>query len=290
MKKVSTLLLSFLALGSAIAQSADSTAQKQDTIKVGNFVIIKKRNSEDEANKQRRNNDADVKVIINKPRYQQKQNIQTNWWIFDLGFANYRDETNYAAAATGGYLQQVGSSAPVTQSSFNLNTGKSSNVNIWVFMQKVNVVKHAINLKYGLGLEMYNYRYDTRLSYRKDPSPYVFNDTISFSKNKLYAGYVTVPVMLNVDFTPGKKNGLSMSAGLSAGYLLSARNKQISKERGKEKENSNFNLNPWRFAAIGELGLGPVRLYGSYSLNALHKDATRLEQYPYTIGVRFSNW
>ena len=47
---------------------------------------------------------------------------------------------------------------------------------------------------------------------------------------------------------------------------------------------------PWRFAAIAEIGLGPVRLYGSYSLNRLQKEITRVEQYPYAVGIRFSNW
>ena len=78
--------------------------------------------------------------------------------------------------------------------------------------------------------------------------------------------------------------------GVSAGYLVGSRNKQISGERGKQKINGNFEMEPWRLAAIGELGIGPVRLYGSYSLNKLQKDVTRLEQFPYAIGIRFSNW
>jgi hypothetical protein len=49
-------------------------------------------------------------------------------------------------------------------------------------------------------------------------------------------------------------------------------------------------LQPWRFAVVGELGLGPVRLYGSYSLNDLHKESTGLKQTPYAVGIRFSNW
>jgi hypothetical protein len=171
-----------------------------------------------------------------------------------------------------------------------LNAGKSSNVNLWIFMQKMNVSKHILNLKYGLGLEMYNFRYDRSVSYRKDPAPFVFNDTISFSKNKLYAGYITAPLMINIDTRPGKKNGLTFSAGVSAGYLIASRNKQVSNERGKVKYKGDFDLEPFRLAAIGEVGLGPVRLYGSYSLNKLHRTSTGLDQTPFAFGVRFSNW
>ena len=157
-------------------------------------------------------------------------------------------------------------------------------------MQKVNLIKHVVNLKYGLGLEMYNYRYDTRLSYRKEPAPFVFNDSISFTKNKLYVEYLTIPIMLNINTTPDSRRGFSISAGVSAGYLTNSRNKQISGERGKQKYKGDFNFEQWRVALIGEMGLGPVRVYGSYSLNRLQKDVTRVEQYPYTVGIRFSNW
>jgi hypothetical protein len=72
--------------------------------------------------------------------------------------------------------------------------------------------------------------------------------------------------------------------------LLASRNKQVSGDRGKQKYKGDLALEPWRLAAIGEIGLGPVRLYGSYSLNQLQKTYTRMEQYPYTIGIRFSSW
>ena len=96
--------------------------------------------------------------------------------------------------------------------------------------------------------------------------------------------------MLNVNTTPHRKNGFSFSLGASAGYLIDSRNKQISGERGKQKYHGSFDLQPWRVATITELGLGPVRLYGSYSLNALHQASTGLDQFPYAVGLRFSNW
>jgi hypothetical protein len=180
---------------------------------------------------------------------------------------------------------------PVTKNSFNLRNEKSSNVNIWFFMQKRNIAKHVLNLKYGLGLEMYNYRFESNISFRNSPQPSVFMDSIGFTKNKLYAGYVTVPLMLNITPSGQTRRGFTFSAGMSAGYLIGSRNKQISAERGKQKIRGNLNMEPWRIAAIGEIGLGPVRLYGTYSLNSLQqKDRTGLEQYPYAVGIRFSTF
>jgi len=54
---------------------------------------------------------------------------------------------------------------------------------------------------------------------------------------------------------PENKKSLSFSAGVSAGYLISSRNKQISAERGKQKISGNFDLEPFRLAIIWRIGL-----------------------------------
>ncbi len=154
-------------------------------------------------------------------------------------------------------------------------------------MQRLNLTKGVVNLKYGLGLEMFNFRYENNISYHKNPA-YIFKDSINFSKNKLYASYLSVPFMINFNTRPGRKEGLSFSAGVSAGYLVGSRNKQKSSERGKEKVKGDFDLEKFRVAYIAELGLGPVRLFGSYSMNTLHERG--LKQYPYSFGVRLSNF
>ena len=280
---------------------SDSILVKQDTIKVGNFFIVKKGNEYTSPNSAIvkignvtiNANDLDNKPVIKIERKKPApKKISTNWWILDLGFAGHRDETNYATAVVNNnYLRTFGAAngAPNNQT-FNLNNGKTTNVNLWFFMQKVSIVKQAIFLKYGMGMEMYNFRYDSRVSYRKESYPYVYNDSISFSKNKLFAGYLSVPLMLHINTTPGNKKGFSFSAGVSAGYLVGSRVKQKSEERGKQKYKGDFDLSPFRTALIGELGIGPVKLYGSYSLNTLHDSYTRLEQYPFAVGIRFSNW
>ncbi|MDP1842960.1 MAG: outer membrane beta-barrel protein [Sediminibacterium sp.] len=295
MKRILCMAAVLLATAVTTFAQTDSSGSlnNPDTIKVGNFIIIKKDKGNagnSDVYQTRRNNNLNMRFNVER-RPAKKKNVSTNWWIVDLGFANMRDNTNYGFAQAGSYFKSFRpADGPVNESSYRLRTGKSTNVNLWFFMQKLNISKHVLNLKYGLGVEMYNFRYDSRISHRKDPQPFVYNDSIGFSKNKLYVGYLTVPLMININATPDKRNGFSFSGGVSAGYLLSSRNKQISAERGKQKYKNDFDFEPWRFAAIGELGIGPVRLYGSYSLNKLQKDATRLEQFPYTVGIRLSNW
>ena len=169
-------------------------------------------------------------------------------------------------------------------------------MNIWFFMQRLSLVKQNVNLKYGLGLELNNYRYKSSavLSYREagvipysngiqTNAPFIFRDSISFSKNKLAADYLTVPMMLNINFTPKRKNGFGLSGGISAGYLYSARYKT---KEGKdvEKVKSDFDLERFKLSYIGELSLGPVRLYGSYAMKNMWEKG--LDMTPYTLGFR----
>jgi hypothetical protein len=266
----------------------DSSAKQLDTLQIGGFTIVR---DGEPAKHSASSSHTNYNVIWTNRPAKKNKTISTNWLIFDLGFANYRDLTNYSYAQAGSYLRIMRPGDPaVNEGTTTLNSGKSSNVNIWLFMQRASLSKNVLNLKYGLGLEMYNFRYDSRISFRNAPAPMAFNDSISFTKNKLYAGYVTVPLMININTQPNSRRGLIMSVGMSAGYLLASRNKQVSGDRGKQKYRGDLALEPWRLAAIGEIGLGPVRLYGSYSINQLQKTYTRMEQYPYTIGIRFSSW
>ena len=106
-------------------------------------------------------------------------------------------------------------------------------------------------------------------------------------KNKLAADYITVPLMLNFNFTPGRGRGFGFSAGVSGGMLYSARQKI--KDGGKKtKVHDDFDLNKWKVSYIAELLLGPVKLYGSYATQSMWDKG--LDQTPYTVGFRFANW
>lgn len=282
-----------LALQGFAQTDTTNNDNKVDTVHVGNFIIIQRNKDKKYGADSSYNdwNDHTWNVNLNLFRNRNRSrtyhsNISTNWFIFDLGFANWRDNTAYGTAEANAFLH-AGSGQPFTKSDLKLVTAKSTNVNIWFFMQKLNVTKHVLNLKYGLGLEMYNFRYENNILYNKNPV-YLYRSDNDFSKDKLYAGYLTVPLMVNINATPQKKRGFSFSAGVSAGYRVGSHTKTKGGGVGKTKSSGDFDLDPWRFAYIAELGIGPIRLYGSYSINALQQDA--VVQYPYAVGIRFSNW
>lgn len=265
-----------------------------DTVKLGRLRIIKSQDSNYKKDWESMIEEGDfdnTKITIARTPKKLK-NTETNWWILDIGFANFVDKspTLYWLAANPNSLPFY--PGPVmSPENFTLNNRKSTNVNIWVVTQKLNLYQHKINLKYGLGVEMFNFRFDKSISFREDIEKNVKFDVIPFTKNKLLVKYLTVPVQFNFSPNPYNKKAFYASIGMSAGYLWNAKNKQISSARGKEKFRGNFNLNDWRFATIGELGVGSIRLYGSFAnSNLFNKNQSFIDMQPFAVGLRFSKF
>lgn len=286
-----------------IINGVDTVRIGTDTVKIGSILIVNKPSASEKPNFKTTIRIGDssarffngdfkkTKIEISKGPKQLK-NLETNWWTLDLGFANYHDKSPmiyWLADPLPNNLSIY--PGPVYSKSFSLNNKKSSNVNIWVVQQKMNLYKHKINLKYGVGVEMFNFRFEKPISFREDISGFVKYDDVVFAKNKLLVKYLTIPVQINFKPNPNLKKGFYASVGMSAGYLLNAKNKQISAERGKEKFEGNFNLNDWRVATIGELGVGSIRLYGSYGMtNLFNKSQVFYDMQPFALGLRFSKF
>lgn len=299
------LLTAFFCLSQTLSAQLSDTARKSgtDTLRVGNIVILTKGDHDQPASDSvKREKDKSFSIRFGRKSKKALSNISTNWLILDLGFNNFNDQTNYAAAKAGNYIvDNPASNFPISASDFQLRASKSINVNIWLFMQRMNLVKHHINLKYGLGIELNNYRFRSQLSFKEPGFPpyyagntaiqhaFIIRDSINFSKNKLAADYVTVPFMINFCSNPGDPHrGISLSVGISAGYLYSQRNKQVSNERGTQTNKGDYDLKEFKFSYIAEIGLGPLRLYGSYSPTSIFKQGLDIQTY--NVGVRFSNW
>jgi hypothetical protein len=282
MKRTLTLIVILCSALTGFAQS-DSTGKsgEPDTIKVGGMIIIRKGGGGHEIVRERRDHDNDTS--FHRHHYNKPTNSSTNWWIVDLGFSNFNDKTIYSSVETQAF-------APLSSAeTFKLRNWKSRNVNFWFFMQRLNVVEHVINLKYGLGIELNNYFFDNpEVRFTKNPTV-VTQDPAwdDLKKNKLAADYITAPIMLNINFTPHHGRGFGISGGVSAGYLYSSRQKI--KDGGHiSKTHDDFDLRKWKVSYVGELLLGPVKLYGSYAFKSMWEKG--LDQTPYTVGMRLSNW
>ncbi|MFN5422728.1 MAG: outer membrane beta-barrel protein [bacterium] len=269
-------------------KAADTLKSTMDTIKVGSIVIAGKGLSQSidrviQTLESLKNENINKLDELTKKKIKK---VSTNWMVFDIGFSGYSDRTNYSSSSAQNFLQnQAG--IPASKGDYALRGSRISNFNLWFFMQRLSIASGVLNLKYGLGIESNNYFFKSGITYVDGISPYTIRSTSSMSKNKLVANYLTVPLMLNVNTNPKKpEKGLQFSAGISGGYLYSSRQKQIS-DAGKNKVKTDFNLERFKVSYVGEIGLGPVKLYTSIAMKPMHQFG--LDQQPYTVGVRFSN-
>src|SRR5690606_17509382 len=144
MKRLITLCAVLCTVMTSFAQTDTIPKQKPDTIKIGGMVIIREPGGSYDSTRRRDR----VFSIRNRRSSDKPANLSTNWWIFDIGFSNFTDNTNYPTAITD---------ANIGEDNLRARAGKSRNIGIWIFMQRLNLVKHVVNLKYGLGLELNNY-------------------------------------------------------------------------------------------------------------------------------------
>lgn len=207
--------------------------------------------------------------------------------MLDLGINYLSDKTNYNDPAVQQYLNV----SPELQNEnlFSMRAGKSINVNVYPVLASyrlLNAKRQRIYIAAGVGLQMYNFRFTKSTTYINETVPEVVMDTIGFEKNKLGFTFLSVPLMLNFKTKLAKDAWLVYGVGITGGYRIASWTKQVSDERGKQKNHDQFNFNNFNSCITAEFGVdGYFRLYASYQVTPLHKDI--MDQYPYCIGVRF---
>jgi len=262
---------------------------QNDTIKIGQLLISKPESKSNLSWEQIiKNKDLNgLKVNFKKSNNNFKQ-LETSWFAFDIALVNYLDETKYAENKS---LSNPAIGEPLSKFKMQLNNGKSTNINIWVVQQKYRLKNPAFYLKYGLGLEMFNFRYEYGINFRKNESMFIYLSDESYEKNKLFTSYLSAPVQFGYDFKLKNYKILGISGGLVTGYLFKSYNKQINRELGKEKYKSNFSLRDMRLAGVFEIRIDKLKFFGTASLqNMLDKMNTNQSLYPYSFGLRFSKF
>ncbi len=279
-------------VGETVIRDDRDTAMKPhvDTVVVGPITVIQRSTPHKDSSGHLWNDRETVRVNWGKTRRKEDlKDVTFDWLGLDLGWNNFTDRSDYGTAEVNDFALPGPGGQEASSDEFALRGGKSVNVNIWPIMVKVNLLYHVLSLKSGFGIEMNNYRYSRPISYVNDISKtYIVPDSISFKKNKLFTEYLTIPLLLHLETNPHRSAGsFRMSIGPTFGVLVKSRTKQVSKERGKVKNNDSFNLEKFRTALRAELGFGPVTLYASRSLTPIHQYG--LKQYPYSIGFILIN-
>lgn len=270
MKRMLFVWVFAMGLTPAFAQK-EPQKEKKDTIATERWVIVVERNKNNEKSDT-------IRILPGNKKGKKKSDMDIGG--LDLGYSNYFDNTNYNRA-----IQQGDVATGVGPEDLQLKLGRSWNVNLWFYMDRVNLLKKNLQLQYAVGLELNNYSFESRNTYLSKNPFYVYTSTTEHKKAKLAADYLTVPVLLKWNLTPKRnKHPLTLGAGVSGGFLYSARFKtKIDGDVSKIK--SAFEMDRFKFSYLGELGLGPITIYASVAMRDVFRN--ELNMTPYTIGLRF---
>jgi hypothetical protein len=216
----------------------------------------------------------------------EKNKFSGSFCLVDVGATIMMDNTNYSDARVTSLLAVPQNRQ--NKSLFDMRTAKSVNVNVYPWMIKYKAVRtknQRIYISSGLGLQLYNFRYENPITFTRNPVA-VALDTISFKKNKLALNYLSIPLMVTFKTKLSKDNWLVYGAGITEGFLLDSWTKQESGPRGKVKVYDRFGLADFNTCISAEIGLeGIVRLFATYQVTSLFNNG--LDQHPVTIGFRF---
>ena len=173
-------------------------------------------------------------------------------------------------------------------SNLELINNKSTNVNL-SYVNYFKIYKNFIQFSAGVGIDWNNYRFSKNITLSpKADSMNLVVDNINYSKNKLMAKYVTVPLQLHFATKPNKKGDmLGVAGGVELGYLLNGRQKQISEENGKQKIDDDYNLADLRLGYTLCASYGNDGIYAKYYPNSTFKETQGPNLNTFCIGFKF---
>lgn len=186
--------------------------------------------------------------------------VDTDFIALDLGF---------------NWLMSGGSfNLPTSESDFETEPLRSTNVAVHFLPTHFNMAKGKVGLLTAITFDNNRYQFRNDVSFvPNQPNVTVFQDSVTFKKNKLNTWYAQVPLLLCFQTKPSKmKKNFHFGIGGFAGLFLGASTKQKSEERGKAIFRDDYNLNPLRYGLTARIGFGKLEFYSTYTLSPLFRD------------------
>jgi len=260
-------------------KAGDSTIRRNDTteIKIGKTRIVVIGDSKvdkiytDEDSTDFNKNSISIGKKSNK--------YEKSYFGVDFGFTSYLDDGSFSLSNPNKDL--------------GLKAAKSSHF-AFVYHKKINLINKQLNFIPGIGFSWYNYRFKRDITPITDTTNFSWKPegSLNFSKNKLTATYLEVPLLLQFQAKSNKSNkeGFRIAAGMEFGYLLGGKSKQKSDANGKQKQRDDFNLQQFRYGAVARIAYHGFSIYGKYALNNLFDDSDPIKLTPVSFGISFGSF
>lgn len=227
--------------------------------------------------------DTNVHVTVNSndedeekeaPRRSRKS--EAHWAGLDFGFSILLDENRENTFDNYPYWKNDAAKSQV----WNLN----------ILEHKFNFGQPYVGLTTGLGFSFTSVAFNNGyLIQTNADSVYAVMDTVNaYSKNKLKASYLTVPLMLEFNTSADEDRSFYLAAGVVGGVRLTSKTKREGEFDGKEfkeKVKGPYNLNPFKLDAAVRMGYSNWGVFANYSLLPLFDQGKTIDLYPLTFGL-----
>jgi hypothetical protein len=237
------LLVFFLPLFSALSQEVDTT-----TIKLGdaNMTIVVEKNPENKKGRYYKND----KIL--------GDHIYAHWSGLDIGVGMVVN----SSFGTSFPNQQFLETDPASSWTFNIN----------LFEHYFPIAKHNFGFVSGIGFNASHFGFKRNNNVQFD----YFNDTITafqdtiwnYSRNRLRAGYLQVPVLFQINTSADYTKNFHIAFGLLAGVRLGSDLKRKSTTNGERytySERGSFFLNPFKLDGTLRIGYRNWGAFASYN-------------------------
>ena len=252
-----------------VADHRDSTS-----IKVGDKEIRIVKRDEDQ--------DPEINIydLTEDRKKMRNRKFRGHWAGFGMGLNNFLDD-DMTISREGNDIFM------------DLNTGRSWAVDLNFAQFSLGFGTTHAGLVTGLGLEYNNYFFDRNNSII-EVNDMVVVDSLrgDVSKSKLTTLFLRVPLLLEFQFpNTVRAKRVFISAGVVGGLKLGSHTKVVYKDengKNKDKDNDDFNINPFRYGLTACVGYGTTYLFADYYITPMFVADKGPELHPFTIGLAFT--
>ncbi|MDZ4823302.1 MAG: outer membrane beta-barrel protein [Flavobacteriales bacterium] len=164
-----------------------------------------------------------------------------------------------------------------------------------LFEEKIRIVKDYVGILVGAGFTYNSYGLKKNVDVISDDSLGTYGvlrdpDDADYSKNKLRASYINVPIMLEFNTSSDNEKSFHFAAGFQGGWRMGAVTKQRYERDAEERRlrrSSDFNMTDWTLDLSARIGYRNFTLWANYGLTSLFETDKGPEVYPVSIGVQF---
>lgn len=169
---------------------------------------------------------------------------------------------------------------------------KSFYWNLNIVDHRFNLYKEYIGITTGLGLNFTRVGLSNNYVLNQNAdSVWAVKDSIPYSKNKLRATYLQIPLLLEFNTNSDEDKSFYFATGVIGGVRIGSsvkRKRDISGFESKEKIKGVYGLSPFKLDATVRMGYADWGLFANYSLVPLFDKKKTAEVYPLTFGLSYN--